>query len=79
MHLAMQGHAAPGLRPDAGGPAVMGDYLMRCSGSGSALRFEIAQKPAVPFLSVRTWLPAPKPDHPRRGVSGFVIRTQPSG
>ncbi|SPK77446.1 protein of unknown function (plasmid) [Cupriavidus taiwanensis] len=50
MHLAMQGPAAPGLRPDAGGPAVMGDYLMRCSGSGSALRFEMAQNLLSTFL-----------------------------
>lgn len=59
--------------------AVMSDYLLRRSGTGSAPRVDIAQKPASTARSVRKQLPAPKPDHPCCGVSGFVIRAQPSG
>jgi len=57
--------------------AVMGNYLLRRSGPGSAARVEICQKPAITVSRHAKQLPTPKSDHPRRTVSGFVIRTQP--
>jgi len=38
-----------------------------------------AQKPAFTVSRHAKQLPTPKSDHPRRSVSGFVIRTQPRG
>lgn len=59
--------------------AVMGDYLLRRSGTGGAPGSIFAQKPAFAVIRHAKQLPTPKSDHPRRSVLGFVIRTQPRG
>ena len=79
VHLAMRARPRKDFVLTPAAYPVMGDYLLRCFGSGSAPRFDICSEACVHRLSARNQLPAPKSDHPRRSVSGFVIRTQPYG
>jgi hypothetical protein len=79
VHLSMPARLRKDFVLTPAANTVMGDYLLRCFGSGSAPRFDICSEARVRRLSARSQLPAPKPDHPRRSVSGFVIRTQPCG